>query len=75
MKLSHIDLSVPIPDLTQREKDNHRFQVLRGQLIAGNTSQDIIRELKTLLMKFIASGTIPKQQANAVLYELMILSK
>ena len=75
VKLSHIDLSVPIPDLTQREKDNHRFQVLRGQLIAGNTSQDIIRELKTLLMKFIASGTIPKQQANAVLYELMILSK
>ena len=75
VKLSHIDLSVPIPDLTQREKDNHRFQVLRGQLIAGNTSQDIIRELKTLLMKFIATGTIPKQQANAVLYELMILSK
>ena len=30
VKLSHIDISVPTPDLTQREKDNHRFQVLRG---------------------------------------------
>ena len=75
VKLSHIDISVPTPDLTQREKDNHRFQVLRGQLVAGNNNQEVIRELKSLLLKFISSGTIPKQQANAVLYELMILSK
>ena len=75
VKLSHIDISVPTPDLTQREKDNHRFQVLRGQIISGNNNQEVIRELKSLLLKFISSGTIPKQQANAVLYELMILSK
>ena len=75
VKMSHIDISVPIPDLTQREKDNHRFQVLRGELISGNNNQTIISELKSLLMKFISAGTIPKQQANAVLYELMVLSK
>ena len=75
VKLSHIDISVPIPDLTQKEKDNHLFQVLRGELVCGNNNQDIIKELKSLLLKFIVAGTIPKQQANAVLYELMILGK
>lgn len=75
VRLSRIEISVPTPDLTAREQDNHRFQLLRGQLLAGNSSQEIIKELKALLLKFIANGSIPKTQANAVLYELMVLSK
>ena len=74
VKLSHIDLSVPTPDLTKKEQDNHRFQLLRGQLIAGNNSKELIKELKGLLLKFIANNSIPKTQANAVLFELMNLS-
>jgi hypothetical protein len=75
VRLSHIELNVPTPDLTKTEQDNHRFQLLRGQLLCGNSSQEIIKELKGLLLKFIANGSIPKAQANAVLYELMVLSK
>lgn len=75
VRLSRVELSVPTPDLTKKEQDNHRFQLLRGQLLAGNSSQEIIKELKSLLLKFIANGSIPKAQANAVLYELMVLSK
>ena len=74
VKLSHIELSVPTPDLTQREKDNHRFQLLRGELLCGNNSKELIKELKGLLLKFIANGSIPKSQANSVLFELMNLS-
>lgn len=74
VKLSHIELSVPTPDLSKKEQDNHRFQLLRGQLLAGNSSQEIIKELKGLLLKFISAGTIPKSQANAVLFELCNLS-
>ncbi len=75
VKLSRIELSVPTPDLTKSEQDNHHFQLLRGQLLAGNSSQEVIKELKQLLLKFLSAGTIPKAQANAVLYELMVLSK
>ena len=75
VKLARIELSVPTPDLTQREQDNHRFQLLRGQLLCGNSSQEIIKELKSLVLKFISNNSIPKAQANAVLYELMVLSK
>lgn len=74
VRLSHVELSVPTPDLTKKEQDNHRFQLLRGQLVAGNNSKELIRELKGLLLKFISAGTIPKAQANAVLFELMNLS-
>ena len=75
VKLCRLELSVPTPDLTKSEQDNHRFQLLRGQLLAGNSSQEIIKELKQLLLKFLSNNTIPKTQANAVLYELMVLSK
>ena len=75
VRLSRVELSVPTPDLTKTQQDNHRFQLLRGQLLAGNSSQEIIKELKALLLKFIANGSIPKAQANAVLYELMVISK
>ena len=74
VRLSHIELSVPTPDLTKTQQDNHRFQLLRGQLVSGNNSKEIIKELKGLLLKFISAGTIPKAQANAVLFELMNLS-
>ena len=67
VKLSRIELSVPTPDLTKSEQDNHHFQLLRGQLLAGNSSQEVIKELKQLLLKFLSAGTIPKAQANAVL--------
>jgi hypothetical protein len=75
VRLSHIELSVPTPDLTKTEQYNHRFQLLRGQLLAGNSSQEVIKELKQLLLMFISNNTIPKAQANAVMYELMVLSK
>ena len=74
VRLSHVELSVPTPDLTKNQQDNHRFQLLRGQLVSGNNSKEIIKELKGLLLKFISAGTIPKAQANSVLFELMNLS-
>ena len=73
VKLSHIELSVPTPNLSKQEQDDHRFQLLRGQLVAGNNSKELIKELKGLLLKFLSAGTIPKAQANAVLFELMNL--
>ena len=75
VRLSRVELSVPTPDLSKREQDRHRFQLLRGQLLCGNSSQEIIKELKGLLLKFIANNSIPKTQANAVLFELMNMTK
>ena len=49
----------------QAEED--RFNILRGEIIAGNDSQKIAREFKIILLKFIQEGRIPRQQGNEIL--------
>jgi len=51
-----------------------RFELLRGQVLAGNDNPDIQRELKALVIKFQDEGRLKKAQANKVMLELMALS-
>lgn len=55
------------------EKEEDRFNILRGQIIAGNDSPVIAKEFKIILLKMLNSGRIPKRQANEILQELLIL--
>jgi len=57
------------------EAEEQRFNILRGELIAGNDSVTIIKELKTMLLKFMNEGRIPRRQANEILQELLVLGK
>jgi hypothetical protein len=55
------------------EKEDGRFNILRGEIIAGNGNPKIVKELKVLLMKFMNQGRIPKREANEVLHELLAM--
>jgi len=55
------------------EQEEDRFNILRGEIIAGNDSPKIAKEFKVMLMKFVAEGRIPKRQANEILHELLAL--
>jgi len=55
------------------EKEEDQFNILRGQIIAGNDSPVVAKEFKLLLLKLMNSGRIPKRQANEILQELLIL--
>jgi len=55
------------------EKEEDQFNILRGQIIAGNDSPVVAKEFKILLLKLMNSGRIPKRQANEILQELLIL--
>jgi hypothetical protein len=79
-KLHHItrmsrveNVDVPNPTKDAEEKELDRFNILRGEIIAGNDSSQIAREFKALLMKFVREGRIPKRQANEVLEEMLHL--
>jgi hypothetical protein len=66
--------SVPknkVKSANQQEED--RFNILRGEIIAGNDSPKIAKDLKILLLKFMNEGRIPKRQANEILQELLVL--
>lgn len=74
-KLSQVDKAdmLPSPDKTKEEQEMNRFQILKGQIQAGNNSAELIREFKCMLMKFISGGKIPRGQGMDIVCELMAL--
>lgn len=55
------------------EAEEDRFNILRGEIIAGNDSPKIAKEFKVMLLKFVNEGRIPRRQANEILQELLVL--
>ena len=51
----------------------NRFYVLQGELAAGNDANELIKELKLLLVKLMGNGNIGKPEGSVVLYELLLL--
>jgi hypothetical protein len=74
-KLSNIDKAdmLPSPDKTKEEQEMNRFQILKGQIQAGNDSADLIKEFKCMLMRFISGGKIPRGQGMEIVCDLMAL--
>jgi len=55
------------------EKDeNDRFNLLKGEYLAGNNSQKVLHELRRLVIKFMNDGRLHKSQALNFLMELSI---
>ena len=55
--------------------DMRRFEILRGELIAGNDAKQVRDELRKYVLKFMADGRLPRGQAQGILWELAILEK
>lgn len=67
-------VKIPVPDKDKLQKEMDRFELLKGQILSGNDSKELIKEFKILLLKFQKQGKLPKREVNEILYELMILS-
>jgi hypothetical protein len=59
--------NVPAPTMSDHEKDLHQFEVMKGQLIAGNDSLDLIHKFKKHITRLAENGTLPKHQVNELL--------
>jgi hypothetical protein len=53
-------------------KDNERFNILRGEYEAGNSSQTLLKELRKLVVKFMNTGKITKTDGTNLLIELSV---
>lgn len=61
--------------MTDRErKDMERFELIRGQVIAGNNAPEVLKELKQYLLKFLSEKRITRAVGNQILYEIAMLS-
>jgi hypothetical protein len=54
------------------EEENKRFEILKGEYIAGNNNPKVISELRRLVVKMMSDGRIRKPQGVELLMELSI---
>ena len=54
------------------EEENKRFEILRGEYMAGNNNPKVISELRKLVVKMMNDGRIRKNQGVELLMELSI---
>jgi len=66
-------ISVPAPSKDQQEKDIHNFEVMRGQIMSGNDSQELVKQFKVLIRKLMRQGLLPKADVEDLLTTLLDL--
>lgn len=65
--------SIPRPNKSKDEQEFNRFTILKGQILAGNNSKELIKEFKTLLVKLIHADKILRKDGHAILLDLAAL--
>jgi len=55
------------------KKDSDRFQLLRGEVMAGNNSEKVLKELRGLIVRFMNEDRITKKEGTSMLMELSAL--
>jgi hypothetical protein len=66
-------LSVPTPSKDTMEQDIHQFEVMKGEILAGNDSSVLIKKFKLLLLKLSKNGTLPKRECQEIMEDLIQL--
>lgn len=54
----------------EEKEDLDRFNLLKGSFVAGNNSESVVRELRSLITKFIHEGRITKNEGLQMLMEI-----
>jgi len=65
--------AIPRPNKTKDEAEFNRFSILKGQILAGNNSKELIKEFKSLLVKLIHNGKILRKEGHDILLDLAAL--
>jgi hypothetical protein len=63
-------LNVPAPDKKKDDQDINKFEIMKGQIMAGNDSELLIKDFKKMIVKLREKELLPKRQATDMLLEL-----
>ena len=66
-------ISIPTPKKTTDEQDVNQFEILRGQILAGNDSNEVVKKFKSIILKLSNKNMIPKAQVRELLLDLTAL--
>jgi len=64
---------IKVGDNDEDRKDAERFEVLKGEYLAGNNNEKMIKELRQLIVKFINSGRLIKSEGMNLLLQISTL--
>ena len=62
-----------IPQNCEVDKENNRFEILKGEILAGNNSPSAIKEFKLLIVKLMNKNRLPRRQGQEILTDLTTL--
>lgn len=66
-------LQLPKPIKAEQDKDVNQFEVLKGEILAGNDNPDIVKKFKRIILKLSHQNLLPKGQAKELLMDLINL--
>lgn len=67
-------LRVPNTKRSKLERDLHKFNVLRGSIIAGGDNISMLKDFRRLLLHLTNENYISKKECNEVLMEMLKLN-
>ena len=72
-KVSNLNdrLQIKSEKINKTEEMINKFQIIKGQIIAGNDNKKMIQEFKLLLMKMSSLNMIPKSQTRELMLDLV----
>ena len=66
-------LSVPTPSKDRLQKDSDQFEIMKGQILSGNDSKELVKKFKLLILKLSRNGLLPKGESKDLLEALITL--
>ena len=66
-------ISIPTPQKDEEDKLINEFEILRGQIVAGNDNAELIKKFRIALVKMGNKGLIPKSQMKDLLLDIATL--
>lgn len=58
----------------EEEEDIRQFELLKGQIVAGNNDPSLLKEMKSYIFKFINNGQLNRTTGRTLLYEIACLT-
>lgn len=65
--------SIPTPSMDTKDKDIHDFEVMKGEILAGNDNKDLVKKFKSHILKLSREEILPKKEVSEIMEILLEL--
>ena len=65
--------SIPTPSMEKKDKDIHDFEVMKGEILAGNDNKELIKKFKAHILRLSREEILPKKEVSEIMEILLEL--